>query len=50
MGTFHLQLSYAHQEHYSTLSLFETDPRIESYDIMFNPNPDPALMAKHKQE
>ncbi|KAJ7825757.1 alcohol oxidase [Mycena olivaceomarginata] len=38
------------QEHYSTLSLFETDPRIESYDIMFDPNPDPALMAKHKQE
>ncbi|KAJ7138198.1 GMC oxidoreductase-domain-containing protein [Mycena epipterygia] len=50
LDTFRLQLAYIRQEHYSTLSLFETDPRIESYDIMFNPNPDPVLMAKHKQE
>ncbi|KAF8125391.1 alcohol oxidase [Mycena galopus ATCC 62051] len=38
------------QEHYSALSLFETDPCIESYDIMFNPNPDPVAMANHKKE
>ncbi|KAJ7206921.1 hypothetical protein GGX14DRAFT_637247 [Mycena pura] len=50
LGTFHLRLAHVRQEHYSTLSLFETDPRIESYDIMFNPSSDPALMAKHKQE
>ncbi|KAJ7169196.1 GMC oxidoreductase [Mycena crocata] len=41
------QINY---EHYSTLSLFETDPQIESYDITLNPDSDPALVAKAKQE
>ncbi|KAJ6483335.1 hypothetical protein C8R45DRAFT_1001119 [Mycena sanguinolenta] len=38
------------QEHFSTLSLFEVDASIDSYDIMYNPNADPAVMASHKKE
>ncbi|KAF7333303.1 L-sorbose 1-dehydrogenase [Mycena sanguinolenta] len=38
------------QEHLTTLSLFETDASIDSYDIMYNPNADPVVIAGHKKE